>query len=121
MGTGRFPYKNKEDFTNLDDGKKAYYLARLYIKQDKCKSSLPYTSRLFMCVNYIKKQPHEIMSVLYNYLTDNTHDGLPIWKITPKAVLYDQQIRRQNNKQVSSYEQYSEGMLDEILSEGDNT
>lgn len=113
--TGRgFQYKNKEDFTGLDDSKKAYYLARLYIRQDTGKSSLPYKSRLFMCVNYIKKQPREIMSVLYNYLTDNTHDSLPLWKVLPKAVLYDQQIRRQNNnKQV--YAQYSEGMLDEIL------
>lgn len=117
--TGKgFQYKNKEDFAELDDGKKAYYLARLYIRQDRGgKSSLPYKSRLFMCVNYIKKQPREIMSVLYNYLTDNVHDGLPLWKIVPKAVLYDQQTRRKNNTNKQVYAQYSEGMLDEILSD----
>lgn len=116
MGTGHpFPYKNKEDFAELDDGKKAYYLARLYIRQDRGgKSSLPYKARLFSCVNYIKKQDRATMSILYNYLTDNTHDGLPIWKLMPKAVLYDQRERRHTNKQVS-YEEYSENMLDEIL------
>lgn len=118
MSTGRqFPYKNKEDFTALDDGKKAYYLARLYIRQDRGKSSLPYKTRLFMCVNYIKKQDRAMLSILYNYLTDNTHDGLPIWKLLPKAVLYDQRERRHTDKQVR-YEEYNENMLDDIL--GDN-
>ena len=117
MSTGRqFPYKNKEDFTELDDNKKAYYVARLYIRQDKCKSSIPYKTRLFTCVNYIKKQPRETMSILYNYLTENTHEGLPIWKVLPKAVLYDQRQRRQINKQVS-YEEYNENMLNDILGE----
>jgi len=118
MSTGRqFPYKNKEEFAELDDGKKAYYLARLYIRQDRGgKSSLAYKARLFSCVNYIKKQPREVMSVLYNYLKDNTHDGLPIWQIMPKAVLYDQRERRHTSKQVC-YEEYNEDMLNEILGE----
>ena len=117
MGTGRkFPYKNKEEFAELDDSKKAYYVARLYIRQDVGKSSLPYKARLFSCVNYIKKQPREVMSILYNYLTENTHEGLPIWKLTPKAVLYDQRERRKTDKQVS-YEQYNENMLNDILGE----
>lgn len=116
MAGRKFPYKNKEDFTELDDSKKAYYLARLYIRQDTSKSSLPYTSRLFRCVNYIKKQDRATLSVLYNYLTDNTHDGLPLWKLLPKAVYYDQQLRRTKNKQVS-YEEYNEDILDDILGE----
>lgn len=118
MSTGKFPYKNKEDFTELDDSKKCYYVARLYIRQDTGKSSLPYKNRLFMCVNYLKKQPKEVMSILYNYLTDNTHEGLPIWKVLPKAVLYDQQMRRQvpQKKQVS-YAQFDEEMIDDILKE----
>ena len=121
MGTGRsFPYKNKEDFTELDDSKKAYYLARLYIRQDTVKSSLPYKTRLFSCINYIKKQDRATLSVLYNYLTDNTHDGLPIWKVLPKAVLYDQKQRRMNNKQVQ-YQEMDESTLDDILNEGSKT
>jgi len=115
--TGRgFQYKNKEDFTELDDTKKAYYLARLYIRQDTGKSSLPYKTRLFSCVGYIKKQDRAILSVLYNYLTDNTHNGLPIWTLIPKAVLYDQQQRRLNTKQIR-YEDYKEDMLDELIDE----
>ena len=117
MGTGsKFPYKNKEDFAELDDSKKAYYVARLYIRQDTGKSSLPYKTRLFSCINYVKKQPREIMSVLYNYLTDNTHEGLPIWKVLPKAVLYDQKMRRTKTKQVS-YKDYNEDILNDILGE----
>ena len=115
MGTGRkFPYKNKEDFAELDDSKKAYYVARLYLYKDRGKSSLPYKQRLFQCVNYIKKQDRAIMSVLYNYLTDNTHEGLPIWKLMPKAVLYDQQQRRMQSAKQVSYEEFNEKMLEGI-------
>ena len=113
----KFPYKNKEDIVLMDDNKKAYYVARLYIRQDITKSSLPYKTRLFMCVNYLKKQPKETMSVLYNYLTVNTHDGLPIWKVLPKAILYDQQCRRKQTSPVQQYEQYDEKMLDDIIEE----
>ena len=110
-----FQYKTKDDFISLDEGKKAYYLARLYILRDKKKSNMPYQRRLFSCRNYLLKQNPNILSVLYNYLTDNEHDGLPIWKLTSKAVLYDQQCRRKQTSPVQQYEEYNENILDEIL------
>ena len=112
-----FQYKTKDEFISLDEGKKAYYLARLYILRDKNKSDMPYKNRLFSCRNYLLKQNPNILSVLYNYLTDNTHNGLPIWKLTGKAVLYDQQCRRNQTSPVQQYEEYSEKILDDILGE----
>lgn len=110
-----FRYKTKDEFVSLDEDKKAYYLARLYILRDKKKSDMPYQRRLFSCRNYLLKQNPNMLSVLYNYLTDNTHDGLPMWKLTGKAVLYDQQCRRKQTSPVEQYEEYSENILDEIL------
>lgn len=112
-----FSYKSKAEFVKLDDSKKCYYLARLYLAQDSTISTMPYKQRLFTCVNYLKKQPKETWSLLYNYLTDNKHKGLMIWSIVPKAVYYDQERRRteQKEKNVKEYENFSAGMLDEIL------
>ena len=111
-----FQYKTKDEFISLDEGKKAYYLARLYILRDtNKKSDMPYKNRLFSCRNYLLKQNPNMLSVLYNYLTDNTHNGLPIWKLTGKAVLYDQQCRRNQTSPVQQYEEYNEKILDEIL------
>ena len=115
--TMAFKYKSKKEFVELEDAKKCYYLARLYIASDTAINSMPYKQRLFSCVNYLKKQPEAIWSVLYNYLTDNKHNGLMIWNIVPKAVLYDQERRRteQKEKNVKQYETFSEDMLDDIL------
>lgn len=115
-----FKYKSKTEFVGLDDGKKCYYLARLYIAQDNAINNMPYQRRLFMCLNYLKKQPHEVWSVLYNYLTDNKHNGLMIWEVVPKAKFYDEERRRteQREKNVQQYETFSERMLDDILNGG---
>lgn len=112
-----FKYKDKKEFVELDWEKKCYYLARLYIAKDTQRCSVPFARRLFTCVNYLKKQPVPTLSLLYNFLTDNTHDGLMIWDVVPKATYYDQERRRteQKEKDVKQYEQFSEGMLDEIL------
>ena len=112
-----FKYKDKTEFVQLDDGKKCYYLARLYIAQDTKSNSLPYKRRLFTCLNYLKKQPRETWSVLYNYLTDNKHEGLMIWNVVPKAVLYDQERRRTEQKEenVKQYDSFSVDMLNDIL------
>lgn len=114
-----FKYKSKEEFVSLDDEKKIYCLARLYIRQDtKPSQYIPYKARLFSCIGYLRKQPHQVLSLLYNYLTDNTHAGLSIWNITPKAVLYDQERRRTENKvDVKQYKEFSEDMLSDILKE----
>jgi len=113
-----FNYKSKEEFVSLDVSKKCYYLARLYINRDTKPSTVKYKPRLFMCLNYLKKQPVGILSVLYNYLSDNRHDGLMIWDIVPKAVLYDQERRREAPKQeVKQYKEFDKKMLDEILNE----
>jgi len=110
-----FQYKDKKEFVSLDSSKKCYYLARLYIAKDRGGNTMPYKQRLFTCVNYLKKQPENTLSILYNYLSDNEHQGLMIWNIVPKAVLYDQERRRQNTKQVKQYDQFSVDMLDDIL------
>lgn len=112
-----FKFKTKEDFTDLDTDKKCYYLARLYIRQDSKPSKVAYKPRLFQCVNYLKKQPEPILSVLYNYLSDNKHDGLMIWNVVPKAVLYDQERRRKPIKKVEEYKKFDEDMLNDILGE----
>jgi len=114
-----FTYKTKEDFIKLDEGKKAYYLARLYLFRDRQKSRLPYATRLFSCRNYLLKQQPSVLSVLYNFLTDNTdgHNGSPIWELVPKAIIYDQKCRRTQTSPVQQYEQYDEDMLDDILKE----
>lgn len=113
-----FNYKSKEDFVSLDTDKRCYYLARLYINRDTKPSTVKYKPRLFMCLNYLKKQPEDILSVLYNYLTDNHHHGLMIWDIVPKAVLYDQERRRKvPEKKVKEYKDFDENMLHEILDE----
>lgn len=113
-----FNYKTKEEFVELDTDKKCYYLARLYINRDTQKGAMKYKSRLFMCLNYLKKQPEGILSVLYNYLSDNKHDGLMIWNIVPKAILYDQERRRKTPiKQMKQYKEFDKSMLDDILNE----
>ena len=115
-----FTYKTKEDFIKLDEGKKAYYLSRLYLLRDNKGSKIPYASRLFSCRNYLLKQQSSVLSVLYNYLTDNTdgHNGSPIWELIPKAIIYDQKCRRTQTSPVEQYKQYDEKMLDDILEEG---
>ena len=112
-----FQYKNKREFIGLDVSKKCYYLARLYIAKDISGSDMPYKKRLFICVNYLKKQKPNLLSLLYNYLTDNSHRGLMIWEVVPKAVLYDQERRRteQAEKNVKQYEEFNPAMLDDIL------
>lgn len=110
-----FNFKNKQEFTELDTGKKCYYLARLYIAKDNKPSRVKYKARLFSCINYLKKQPEPILSVLYNYLTDNDHDGLMIWNVVPKAVLYDQERRRKPVKKVDEYKAFDKDMLNDIL------
>ena len=114
-----FRYKTKDEFVSLDEDKKAYYLARLYILRDKKKSDIPYKRRLFSCRNYLRKQDHAILSVLYNFLTDKEegHYGLPIWEIVPKATIYDQQCRRKQTSPVEQYKQYDMSMVDDILGE----
>ena len=114
-----FRYKTKDEFVSLDEDKKAYYLARLYILRDKKKSDIPYQRRLFSCRNYLRKQDHAILSVLYNFLTDKEegHYGLPIWEIIPKATIYDQQCRRKQTSPVEQYKQYDMSMVDDILGE----
>jgi len=113
-----FNYKSKEDFVSLDIDKRCYYLARLYINRDTKPSTVKYKPRLFMCLNYLKKQPEGILSVLYNYLSDNKHHGLMIWDIVPKAVLYDQERRRNVSKvKAKEYKDFDENMLHEILDE----
>jgi len=112
-----FKYKDKVEFTDLDFGKKCYYLARLYIAMDEKKGTYKYKTRLFTCINYLKKQPEPVLSILYNYLSDNKHNGLMIWEVVPKAVLYDQNRRRERKEPVKQYEEFNKDMLDEILSE----
>lgn len=109
-----FIYKTEKEFVALDVAKKRYYLARLYIRQDTtpCKN---YQKRLFTCISYLKKQPEQVLSVLYNYLTEHTHDGLRIWTIVPKAILFDQQRRR--SAPMAKQKEYTEDMLDDILKE----
>lgn len=115
-----FNYKTKKEFVELNTSKKCYYLARLYIAQDTVYNMIPYKTRLFTCVNYLKKQPENTLSLLYNFLTDNKHNGLMIWAIVPKAVLYDQERRRTERKEknVKQYETFSTDMLDDILGDG---
>ena len=108
-----FKFKDKQNFLELDKNKRCYYLARLYINRDQKPSKQVYTSRLFTCLNYLKKQPEPTLSILYNYLSDNTHNGLMIWDILPKAILYDQQNRRKMTR--VKQEDFSETMLNSIL------
>lgn len=112
-----FQYKTKTEFVELDSSKKCYYLARLYIARDNLRNDMPYKKRLFICVNYLKKQPKEVWSLLYNYLTENEHNGLMIWDIVPKAKFFDQERRREEKKEkdVKQYEDFSASMLDDIL------
>ena len=113
-----FQYKTKEEFVSLDKDKRCYYLARLYINRDKGDNHLPYKNRLFSCLNYLKKQPEPLLSVLYNYLTDNTHNGLMIWNIVPKAVLYDEKRRRKPiETKTQEYKTFDVDMLNDILNE----
>ena len=111
-----FKYKNKTEFLELDINKRCYYLSRLYLNKDNKGSKLPYKQRLFSCLNYLKKQPEPMLSVLYNYLTDNRHEGELIWALMPKAVLYDQQQRRKGVTKVKQ-EEFNEQMLDDVLEE----
>lgn len=111
-----FKYKNKTEFLELDINKRCYYLARLYLNKDNKGSKLPYTTRLFSCLNYLKKQPEPMLSVLYNYLTDTRHEGELIWELMPKAVLYDQQQRRKGVARVEQ-EEFNEQMLNDVLEE----
>ncbi len=118
-----FQYKTKEEFVSLEKDKRCYYLARLYLNRDK-KNSIKkgFKSRLFTCVGYLKKQPEPLLSVLYNYLTDNTHEGLMIWDIVPKAVLYDEQRRRRHiKKETQDYKKFDMDMLDDVLKEWENS
>lgn len=110
-------YKNKQEFVSLDDSKKTYYLARLYLLKDKSKKSrIPYKNRLFMCINYLKKQPKELLSILYNYLSDTDgHNGLTIWEIVPLARFYDNERRRLSNVSKEKYKDFDQSMLCEIL------
>ena len=78
---------------------------------------MDFKKRLFTCVGYLKKQPEPLLSVIYNYLTDNDHHGLMIWDITPKAVLYDEKRRRINAQKVVQYKDFDKSMLTEILGE----
>lgn len=112
-----FKYKDKKEFVELTNEKKCYYLARLYIATDRAKSTLPYKQRLFTCVNYLRKQPVPLLSILYNWLTDNTHQGLMIWDIVPKAMYYDIERRQEEKKEqnVKQYETFNTSMLDDIL------
>ena len=113
-----FVFKKNNEFLSLNKDKRCYYLARLYINRDTSKKSkLPYNVRLFSCVGYLKKQPEPLLSILYNYLTDNSHDGLMIWEITPKATLYDEQRRRKPVEKVQEYKEFNQEMLQEILDE----
>ena len=117
-----FRYKTKEEFVSLEKDKRCYYLARLYLNRDKSDSRVPYKQRLFSCLNYLKKQPEPLLSVLYNYLTDNTHTGLMIWNIVPKAVLYDEQRRRKQTKsKTQDYQKFDINMLDDVLKEQENS
>ena len=112
-----FQYKNKIDFVGLEDSKKRYYLARLYLAKDKSKKSkLPYKNRLFICMGYLKKQPKEILSILYNYLSDvEGHNGLAIWEIVPLARYHDNERRRLSNKSNETYSAFDRSMLSDIL------
>lgn len=112
-----FKFKTKEEFLSLDKDKRCYYLARLYMRKDESDlwQKIPYKNRLFTCVGYLKKQQEPLLSVIYNYLTDHNHNGLMIWDITPKAVLYDEQRRRV--KTDAKYEDFNKEMLEEILGE----
>jgi hypothetical protein len=116
-----FEFKSKSDFVILSDAKKCYYLARLYIYKDKERSNskISYQQRLFTCANWLKKQDKPILSILYNYLSDKStwHSGQPLWKLLPKAVLYDQEQRRINGTK-KIYKDFNKDMLDDILKEG---
>ena len=117
-----FKYKTKDEFVSLDKEKRCYYLARLYINRDKKGVKKPFRERLFTCVNYLKKQPEPLLSVLYNYLTDNNHEGLMIWDIVPKAVLYDEQRRRKPVvKKSEDYKEFNMNMLEDVLKEWENS
>lgn len=109
-----FKYKDKKEFLELDLNKRCYYLARLYLNKDNKPSKTPYTNRLFSCLNYLKKQPEPVLSILYNYLSENRHNGEFIWKLVPKAVLFDQQERRKGVVKVDQ-EEFNEKMLDDVL------
>lgn len=110
-------YKSKEEFVSLDDSKKIYYLARLYISKDKSrKSRIPYKNRLFICIGYLRKQPRELLSILYNYLSDiDNHNGLQIWEIVPLARYYDNERRRLSSSPVKKYDDFDRNMLNDIL------
>ena len=113
-----FTYKTKDEFLSLDKDKRCYYLARLYINRDTKNNPASFKTRLFSCLNYLKKQPEPLLSVLYNYLSDNAHDGLMIWNLIPKATLYDEQRRRQTNKtKAKQYKDFDQDMLNDILKE----
>lgn len=108
-----FNYKSREEFTQLTPQKKAYYLARLYLRQDVSKSRIPYKVRLFSCINYLKKQDVNTLSIMYNYLTENEHNGLMIWEILDKAKLFDNRRRRKSDTKVKQYEEWNESMLED--------
>ena len=112
------PFKlvSATEFVALPMDKRRYYLARLYIKQDAKENKMPYRQRLFSVIKYLEKQDDNLLSVLYSYLSAHTHDGLMIWEIVPRAILYDQQQRRQTvTKSTEKYEEFNESMLDDIL------
>lgn len=108
-----FSYKDKREFLELPENKRPYHVARLYLRQDTTKSRIPYKVRLFSCVNYLRKQDKAILSMLYSYLSDNTHDGEMIYNLVGRAKLYDEKRRRESNKQVKQYEAFNASMLEE--------
>lgn len=116
-----FKYKTKKEFVSLDTNKKVYYLARLYIRQDTSENHLAFRNRLFPLLAALKNLTEESLSVLYNYLSDNKHNGLPLWKILPRAILYDAKRRRkEDKKQVKCYEEFNLNMLKKILEEDED-
>lgn len=114
-----FQYKTKEDFSKLNHDKKCYYLARLYIATDELtpKTAMPYQKRLFSCVNFLKQMPWYTLSILYNYLTDNKHNGVPISVLIPIAQRYEEERKRKEatKNKPKEYDKFSMDLLDEIL------
>lgn len=108
-----FQFLTEQEFVTLPPDKRAYYLARLYVRADTSKDQLPFQKRLFPVLNYLKKRDIPELSILYNYLMQNTHEGKMIWELLPRAVMFDQKQRREQKVEITNkYEDFNLSMLE---------
>ena len=109
-----FKFLSEQEFVALPPDKRAYYLARLYVRADISESQLPFQKRLFPVLNYLKKRDIPELSILYNYLMQNTHEGKMIWELLPRAVMFDQKMRREQKIKITNkYEDFNLSMLED--------